>query len=218
MSSNRAPKRRPRGNRRRRNVSRQNNQTRNHSMRAPIQTGPERYVDTIVTGSITGSGSLNQISDVAQGVAQSQRTGDRIHIVKFIWNYTLYQENADVVNTVRLMVVQFVPSTALLAAAVTDFLQTASPTAFYTHETKANYHVLYDRTFRLAGTSTAPTSTSALGHNNVLIRPRRRICDFALGSTTGGTNQCFVLLIGDSVIAPYAGITSTVRMVYRNGD
>jgi len=218
MSSRRAPRRGPRGNRGRRNFPRKNNQTNMHSMRAPLQTGPERYSDTIVTGTITGSGSLNQITDVAQGVGQSQRTGDRIHIKSFIWNYTLYQENADVVNTVRLMVVQFVPSTFLLAAAVTDFLQTASPTAFYTHETKANYHVLYDRTFRLAGTSTAPTSTSALGHNNVKIRPRRRVCDFALGSTTGGTNQCFVLLIGDSVIAPYANIVSTVRMVYRNGD
>jgi len=91
-------------------------------MRAPLQTGPERYSDTIVTGTITGSGSLNQITDVAQGVGQGQRTGDRIHIKSFIWNYTLYQENADVVNTVRLMVVQFVPSTFLLAAAVTDFL------------------------------------------------------------------------------------------------
>jgi len=184
--------------------------------RARIQLLPPRYIDTTITGSIVGTGSLNQITDVAQGVAQGQRTGDRIVVDRFIWNYTLYQENADVVNTVRLMVVQFVPNTTLLSGAVTDFLQSASPTSLYNHELRENYFILYDRVYRMAGTSTNPTSTSAIGRQNVIIRPRRRTLDFTLGSTAGGVNQCFVLLIGDSTVVPYASITSVIRMVYRN--
>jgi len=185
--------------------------------RGMVQTGPAKYVDTQVTGAITGAGSLNQISDVAQGISQSQRLGDRIHIDRFIWNYTLYQDNADIVNTVRLMVVQFIPSTFLLGSSVTDFLQTASPTSLYNHELRSNYNILYDKVYRMSGITTAPTNTSAIGRNNVIIRPKKKMINFALASTTGGTNQCFVLLVGDSVIAPYVGITSTIRMVYRDG-
>jgi len=185
--------------------------------RGMVQTGPAKYVDTQVTGTITGVGSLNQITDVAQGISQSQRLGDRIHIDRFIWNYTLYQDNADIVNTVRLMVVQFIPSTFLLGSSVTDFLQTASPTSLYNHELRSNYNILYDKVYRMSGITTAPTNTSAIGRNNVIIRPKKKMINFALASTTGGTNQCFVLLVGDSVIAPYVGITSTIRMVYRDG-
>jgi len=186
--------------------------------RAIIQLKPARYIDTTVSGSIVLAGSLNQITDVAQGVGQGQRTGDRIFIDHFVWNYTLYQENADVVNTVRLMVVQFRPPTNLLSGAVTDFLQSASPTSLYNHELQTNYFILYDRAFRMAGINTAPTATSAIGRQNIIIRPRLKVCNFALASTTGGDNQCFVLLIGDSTIAPYVSITSVIRMVYKNGD
>jgi len=195
-----------------------NKQSQMALQRAMIQLKPARYIDTTVSGSIVLAGSLNQITDVAQGVGQGQRTGDRIFIDHFVWNYTLYQENADVVNTVRLMVVQFRPSTALLSGAVTDFLQSASPTALYNHELRDNYFILYDRAFRMAGINTAPTATSAIGRQNVIIRPRIKIVDFALASTTGGVDQCFVLLIGDSIIAPYVSIASVIRMVYKNGD
>jgi len=195
-----------------------NRQTRFALQRAIVQSRPPRYIDTTVSGSIVLAGSLNQITDVAQGVGQGQRTGDRILLDHFIWNYTLYQENADVVNTVRLMVVQYITSTTLAAPAVVDFLQSATPTSFYNHELQKNYYVLYDRAYRMAGINTAPTATSAIGRQNVIIRPRAKVCDFSLASTTGGTNQCFVLLIGDSTISPYVSITSVIRVVYRNGD
>lgn len=185
--------------------------------RAIVQTRPAKYLDTQISGNIVLAGSLNQITDTAQGPAQGQRIGDRIMVDHFIWNYTLYQENADIVNTVRLMVVQFEPSTTLVSGAVTDFLQTASPTSLYNHELRRNYFVLYDKVYRMAGIASAPTNTSAIGRNNVIIRPKHRMLDFTLASTTGGVDQCFVLLIGDSIIAPYVTITSTIRMVYRDG-
>jgi len=174
-------------------------------------------LDTQISGNIVLAGSLNQITDAAQGPAQGQRIGDRIVVDHFIWNYTLYQENADIVNTVRLMVVQFEPSTTLVSGAVTDFLQTASPTSLYNHELRRNYFVLYDKVYRMAGIASAPTNTSAIGRNNVIIRPKHRMLDFTLASTTGGVDQCYVLLVGDSIIAPYVTITSTIRMVYRDG-
>jgi len=89
--------------------------------RAVIQTKPAKYLDTQISGNIVLAGSLNQITDAAQGPAQGQRVGDTLLVDHFIWNYTLYQDNADIVNTVRLMVVQFVPSTTLVSGAVTDF-------------------------------------------------------------------------------------------------
>jgi len=185
--------------------------------RAIVQTRPAKYVDTQINGAIVLAGSLNQITDCAQGMAQSQRIGDRIIVDQFVWNYTLYQENADIVNTVRLMVVQFIPSTTLVSGAVTDFLQTASPTSLYNHELRRNYFVLYDKAYRMAGIASAPTNTSAIGRNNVIIRPKRKMLDFTLASTTGGVCQCYVLLVGDSTIAPYVSIASTIRMVYRDG-
>jgi len=185
--------------------------------RAVIQTKPAKYLDTQVNGNIVLAGSLNQITDAAQGPAQGQRVGDTLLVDHFIWNYTLYQDNADIVNTVRLMVVQFVPSTTLVSGAVTDFLQTASPTALYNHELRKNYFVLYDKVYRMAGIASAPTNTSAIGRNNVIIRPKHRMLDYTLASTTGGVDQCYVLLVGDSIIAPYVTIASTIRMVYRDG-
>jgi len=185
--------------------------------RAVIQTKPAKYLDTQISGNIVLAGSLNQITDAAQGPAQGQRVGDTLLVDHFIWNYTLYQDNADIVNTVRLMVVQFVPSTTLVSGAVTDFLQTASPTALYNHELRKNYFVLYDKVYRMAGIASAPTNTSAIGRNNVIIRPKHRMLDYTLASTTGGVDQCYVLLVGDSIIAPYVTIASTIRMVYRDG-
>jgi len=66
---------------------------------------------------------LPGLLDVTQGVGVSQRTGDVVFLERLFENYTIYQNNSDIVSTCRIITLQWHPNSALVMPIVTDILK-----------------------------------------------------------------------------------------------
>jgi hypothetical protein len=130
-------------------------------------------------------------------------------------NYKVSTQNADIFNTVRLIIVRWVPNTLLVApafATLTNGGGTTTTQWMYDWQYSNQFHVLYDRVHALSGLATAPT---AGGHQSASLRIKLRNSrvQFAIGSTSG-SNQLFLFAISDSIIAPFPLLEYGIRVQY----
>lgn len=181
---------------------------------AQLQARQLKYFDVEVVGSVTATASYNVLTSVAQGVAQSQRIGDKVRVVKIDIHLSLVTANSDVYNTVRLVWFRWTPNTAALTPGATSILEnptTQGTRSHYNYEGRKEYHILKDMFFGMTGTSTNPTPGS-LRVERMSIR-----CDhdvvYNLGATTG-CNHVYGLVLSDSAITPYPEIDYWARVWY----
>jgi len=175
-----------------------------------------KFVDTNNTVSIFSTGSILApgLTNIGQGVGVSQRTGDTVFYKKLFLNYTIDAQNSDIFSNGRVIVFQWKPNTTLLAPTVADILQTTSMYSMYDWQNSNQYIIIYDKIHSLAGLATAP---SASGNQNFfgsisLSKALKRV-EFTTAAA-GGSNQLFLLIIGDSVLAPFPTFTYQTRITY----
>ncbi len=173
--------------------------------------------DTQNIASVSSSGTiLPGLSGPAQGVALNQRTGDVIYLNKFYITYTVDAANSDVFSSLRVILFQWHPNSALASPTVADILQssTFNVCAMYDWNFSNQYTILYDRLHSFAGLSTAPTaSTNQCWSGEISLAPAVKRSVFQL-ATTFGSEQLYCLVISDSGVVPYPNITIVARVVY----
>jgi len=178
-----------------------------------------KYVDTfgsnipiMATGTI-----LPGFVSVSQGVGVSQRTGNAIRVTNLILNYNIAQINSDIISQNRVIVFQFRPSSSLVMPIVADVLETVNDVqSMYNWELSNQYVICYDQVFFQSGTATVPTTSSNCGrYGEINITAAKKTLEFT-GASALGSYQFYLLVISDSLIAPFAVMDYTSRLVYEN--
>jgi len=174
-----------------------------------------KFDDLTSTSAVTSTGTiLPGICNIAQGIGVTQRTGDTVYWEQLFLNYTINAQNSDVFSNCRVIVFQWHPSSAIAVPLVTDILQTASIYSQYDWQFSNQYAIIFDRVHFLSGTSTAPTVGGNQGFfGEIPLSDTVRKGEYAPAVTTG-SQQYYILVISDSVIAPFPNYTGTTRIVY----
>lgn len=194
-----------------------------------IDVGTELYyqVGTLNNQSITTVGSIiGTPFDIAQGITDSDRTGDSIHwcgTMEFRIRITNgLGSTGDVYNNVRCIIFQYHPNTTptigtvLLtgASGVIDFL---SP---YSHDNRQTYKILFDKVFTTVGNNSSASNPYA--DNVTLYRSYKISLKRAtkkvqyVAGTTVGTNRFFIILLSDSSLVTHPTVSYTTKVFYRD--
>jgi hypothetical protein len=178
-----------------------------------------KFVDTFNSNiNIMASGTiLPGTVQVSQGAGVSQRVGNRIYIERAFFNYNITQLNSDTVTQSRIIIFQWMPSSSIVPPVVLDILETVNDVqSMYNWEFSNQYRIIYDQVFFQSGTSTNPTATSNVGHyGEIDITRAIKALEFT-GVSALGSHQLYILVISDSLIAPFPQFDSTFRLVYRD--
>jgi hypothetical protein len=189
--------------------------------RSMVQHAELKYLDlTTFDANITGGGTVYVLSNVPQGPTQSQRIGDFIQPVRWRVNVTVYQSNADVVATIRLIWFRWIPlNTSTPTPTIANILEAPSSSQCYSQlnfQLQDNYQILSDWVIGMSGTATAPTNSSAFTRFNMKIPLKtNKVIEFNLG-TQYGTGQLFLLAISDSSASPYPQLNLNSRLYYED--
>lgn len=167
---------------------------------------------------VTNSPVIFQITNIPQGVADTDRTGDRLYLKKAY--VRLHVAIGDFTNMFRIIFFQWKPNTVPAISGSDILLPGASGSidylSQYNHDNRQEFRILYDRTYNLngngSGASDPITSTSQV-IKFIKLRPKLKQLQYAGGSTVG-TNQVYYLAISDSSILPNPTFSMSVKFLY----
>jgi hypothetical protein len=183
----------------------------------PVPRGKTaKFVDVLYSSNATSVGTiLAGMCPITQGVGVNQRTGDTVYWRSIHINYDINTQNADVFNTSRIIIFQWHPNSNLAAPTVTDVLQTAALRSMYDWQFSNQYTILYDRVHFQSGLTTAPCDSGNQGYFGPIMPSKGMVtkAQFSPGAALG-SEQYFILLISDSLIAPFPLFTATTRVIY----
>lgn len=178
------------------------------------------------------AGYLQSLSNIGQGDTAMTRTGDDIHFVRYQMTAEIFNQ-ADVHNTMRIIIFQWRPDDAIDAPTVAKLLDNISSSAVYpTHYqynyvTRTKYNVLYDKSFVLmptyafnsSGVVTSGVSRAAVNTFKVNIDTRRKlnkIIRFNEGLNSG-KNKLYMLVVSDSILATHPTIAYSANIFFEDG-
>lgn len=181
----------------------------------PRGTPQVKFSDVNYAVAATSVGAvLAGICSIPQGITVNQRTGDTAFWKELSINYQLDTQNADIFTTTRVIVFQWHPNSLLIGPVVTDILQTANVRSMYDWQYSNQYRILYDKVHFQSGIAAAPDSSGNQGYfGPINIKSATKRAQFATASVAG-SEQFYILLISDSLIAPFPNFTATTRITY----
>jgi len=178
-----------------------------------------KYVDTFGSNiNIMSTGTvLPGLVQVAQGTGVSARVGNRVYAEKLFLNFNIVQANTDITSQVRIMIWQWHPNSSFFTPTVLDFLETVNDVqSMYNWEFSDQADPIFDQIYFLAGTATNPTTSSHAGfYGEIPLNRARKTLEFT-GASALGANQFYLLVISDSLVAPFPVLDYTTRFVYRD--
>lgn len=165
---------------------------------------------------------MQQVSGIAQGDTDSDRTGDRVMLKKIYlrWNLVGY----DTYNFVRFMVFQWKPDN-LISPIPGDILLPGSSgaidfTSQYNHDKRQMYKIMYDKVLTTVGDGSQtsltvyPYQSNFIHYNKkTLIIPNKQL-QYDGGSSTIGTNQIYVMAVSDSLVPTHPLVSYTMKILY----
>jgi len=177
-----------------------------------------KFFDTSQSAvNLAAGASINVLSGIPQGAAQSQRVGDSVLIDHCQYTYAIVQLNADIYSDSRVIIFQWHPNSTLTSTPVlADILPNTAAVGLYSAynwQYRNQYTILHDELWSMSGLTTAPTSTSAISKLNIRIHPRKKKIVFAPGAITG-SGLLWLLTISDSAAAPFPLFSIQFRTVY----
>jgi hypothetical protein len=184
----------------------------------PVNRGKKlaKFVDVLYSVNVNSVGNvLNGICPVAQGITVNQRTGDTVFWRSLHINYTISTQNADIFNTARVVIFQWHPNTLLVAPVVTDILQTASLLSMYDWQFSNQFTILYDRVHIMSGSAGSPSDSGNQGYYGIVPFTKGFRPDSLYNpGMVNGSEQLFILVISDSLVAPFPIFNATTRVIY----
>lgn len=153
------------------------------------------------------------MSNIVQGTADSQRTGDRLTLKNIQSRISII--GADATNVIRLIFFQWYQNTATSTPVIGSILQ--NPTYSWvsaindTNQDAGLFRIIYDKTYQL----------SLSGNNQGLVKklnfygrrlPRKSL-QFNPANTTG-FNQVYCLAVSDSVAVTHPSVLVYSRTTY----
>jgi len=171
-----------------------------------------KHLDTEISGSITTTGTVQDLSPVSLGTSEVGRIGISIRSIAVKANFVLAR--GDDTNGCRLVVFKWKDDDAIntpTVAKVLDTTSVSSSTQFWVcpinWQNRKSIQVLYDRMYVFDDTHDLV--------NDSFDVPVYGSCDFNTG-TTSGTNHIYCLLLSDSTIATHPTILMSARYLYKD--
>jgi len=153
-----------------------------------------KFYDESGTVSLSTSGSVFCVSDLAQGDTDITRDGDKIVLKSMQLRGTMTL--ADTSNIIRIIVFQWFPVDTASDPTADDILQTTGTfgiVSAYQHDQRNQYHILADRTYTLT------TASQPYRHWQIKIPFKyvKKQATFLAGGVYGA-NHIHILMISDS--------------------
>jgi len=181
-----------------------------------------KYLDiTSLANSIGSGATLQNLGLIPQGDQQNQRVGDFARLRKIFYNYSMYIANADIVTTVETKFYKWIVNTVLATPLIANLLQNPAAANSLAHENfefQQNYRLLWQRRFRAVGTATNPTTAANFGRNNQRIKIGGDPVQKFNPTSTGGSNQLYIMNISDSALTPFPILNYVVRVYFEDTE
>lgn len=178
-----------------------------------------KYFDQIyVAASLNYVPQIHQISAVPQGNTDITRNGDRLKMYKVYFRGDVTNFSADPYNRIRLIMFQWFPATlptsgSILLPGLSGVVDWAS---HYAHDTRQEYRILYDRTYKMVGNASAattPNTVASVVQFKGIVRVPRKQLQYQAG-TTVGTNQVYLMVFSDSTAIPNPGFNICYKCTF----
>lgn len=185
-----------------------------------------------------GAGANFDISNVAQGLLDTNRVGDRLEwcgkmdiYLQIVGPESLTGLVNDIYNTVRFIIFQYHPHAVGGTSPVPTEILLNGPTGAidvgsqYNHDQRQNYKILYDRVFTLVNNQNSTvggTGFTAMQNNHVhtckfrvSLKNAKKDAQFNAAGTNG-TNKIFYFMISDSAAAPNPTYSLITKIFFRD--
>lgn len=166
-----------------------------------------------VPATVPAAGVFHKLSNIAQGVTDSQRIGDAICINKLHLKYTVWA--GDATNLIRVIVFQWKDNDST-APTLPDILTQAGGTpgyeyyGSYVHDNLGNkFNVLYDKLIGMNLASGAPKSVN----KNMNMKYFKKEIEFVAGGGNG-FNHIYMLAISDSAASTHPSLQFSSYLTY----
>lgn len=173
--------------------------------------------------------------DVAQGVGDQQRVGDRLRWCGFIQLKIqavagFNSATADVYNNVRFVIFQWHPNSTPAATDVFINGPTGGVDNFsqYNHDKRQMYTILFDKNFKVVSGTNTNASTAVDGHiisgvlsYDIKLKGKKWMAPFEsevqyVGGGATATNRLYTMHVSDSAFATHPTIEWTTKIVFRD--
>ncbi len=171
-------------------------------------------ITTVALG-VPSVGTIIDLTATTQGSGDANRQGAAIELSSIVMNYSVVTQNSDLFSTVRIIVFQWLLDSNLVAPIVSDILQTAGVLQMHNWSRSRDYRILYDNTIFQTGLASAPCDAGFQGATGVIIPLNSIKPTIIYSAATDGTGKVYMLLISDSVVAPFPTWSSVVRTIFR---
>jgi len=190
-----------------------------HQPKQAINTPAMKCVDTFYSNiNVMASGAvLPGVVGISQGVGVSNRVGNRIYIDRAFFNFNIAQINTDIVSQSRVILFQWFPDSSVGTPTVPFILETLNDCqSMYNWEKSSQYRIVHDVVYFQSGITAVPTTSSNVGYyGEIDISSCFKTLEFTTASPLGA-NQLYILVISDSLVAPFPQFEATFRLLYRD--
>lgn len=179
----------------------------------------KKYYDSLLSAqTVTYNGTLQDLCLIPLSTSSSddtKRVGDQVIYYRMEINYAVFNATATTTNMVRVILFQWkqysTPTIGnILLNNNPDLVGTAdAPLAFYNHDQRGLYNIIYDRRHNLNYTNTYFTSKHLVLKSK---RIRKKIQYIA--NSTNGYNHIYFLIISDDGAISYPTYSFASRITY----
>lgn len=172
-----------------------------------------KYNDNLFSASVDTTGTLIDVFDPAQGVADTDRVGDKVTLRGMRMSFKMAA--ADTSNYVRIVLFQWYPNSNLSVPTIGTVLFDVSTgdramTSPYVHDYQNQFHVIYDKVFTLAINSDTIIRTRTFKPNFKYVK---KTVEFTAG-TVNASNKLYVFAISDSGAISHPTVFMYTRVFY----
>lgn len=193
--------------------------TKKYVQKAISKTTETKYFQdsaSISGTAVSTTAGLWDITAIPQGSTDTTRVGDKLKMKRIIIKANIQSANVATLGTtddVRIIMFQWYPNSNLIAPVLASILNNTTASticqSFYNHDYINQYHILYDKRFRLLG-------GTSIAQRDIIIKPRKmrfvkKNIEFS-NASTAGSNKIYVLLVADKVAGTNATITAISKV------
>jgi len=181
---------------------------------APLGAPAMKYFDYVYNTVTTSTVVTSKMSNIPQGVAQSERIADTVFIRRMDVQMVLEASSNDVTNQIRWAMFNWIPNDTSSVPGSASYFEspvTFGPISPLNFEGRRNFRKILDRYTTLAGTGSAPTAKSIVNFQASVRKPFR--IDFE-PTTLYGSNHVYFSTYSNSTLSPHPNYYLRVRFWY----
>lgn len=165
--------------------------------------------------------TITHMTNIPQGTTDNDRIGDELRLEKSYLR--LFCGSQSPRNTLRVLFFQWIPDNTNPPTSADILLVGSSGTQDYTsqynHDKRHLFKIIFDQTYTLVGdgqAATSPNQDSSVQFHQYTLDFTRPKVQYDAASTTVGSNQLYIMYMGDQNGAAAPFMFYTLKLMYRD--